>query len=407
MDASSSRRVGVAVVGIGGAVATTVVAGIELLRAGRIQPHGLPLSAVDATLTRALPSYEDLVFAGWDFYGDDLASAAKEHDVLTLEQFEAAKPALAEMTPWPAVCNERFCRNVNGTHRIETSSLRAAVERIQDDLQRFRQEQSLDGVVVVNLASTEVLVDPTIDLYADPDAFEAALDADHEAISPAMLYAYAAITAGVPYVNFTPSVAADLPALTALAEARGVPVAGKDGKTGQTFLKTVIAPGLRDRALHVEGWFSTNILGNRDGVALRDKDSLASKLGTKGSVLDQILGYPVEDHVVDISYYRPRGDNKEAWDNVDLIGFLGQKMQVKINFLCRDSILAAPLVIELARLADFAGQRGEGGVQEHLGAFFKSPMMRNGEQPEHGLARQQQNLLAWLRTHQPEPAPAS
>ena len=200
----------------------------------------------------------------------------------------------------------------------------------------------------------------------------------------------------MPYGNFTPSVAVDVPALAELARRRGVPVAGKDGKTGQTMMKTVLAPAFRSRALKVEGWYSTNILGNRDGQALDDPASLESKLGTKRTVLDSILGYPVEDHVVSIDFYRPRGDQKEAWDAIDLVGFLGQRMQVKVDFQCRDSILAAPLALELARLLDVAQQRGDGGVQEHLGWFFKAPMTRDGGQPEHALHRQEQVLLDWL-----------
>ncbi len=216
-----------------------------------------------------------------------------------------------------------------------------------------------------------------------------------------MLYAYAAVGEGVAYGNFTPSVAGDIPALVRFAEERGVPLAGKDGKTGQTFIKTVIAPGLKSRALKVDGWFSTNILGNRDGLALSHPDSLKSKITTKGSVLDDILGYKVEDHLVDIRYYRPRGDNKEAWDNIDIIGFLGQPMQLKINFLCKDSILAAPLVIEIARLLDYAQRCGEAGVQEQLSIFFKLPQVANEAtmRPEHALHVQEQMLLEWLTAH--------
>jgi myo-inositol-1-phosphate synthase len=210
-----------------------------------------------------------------------------------------------------------------------------------------------------------------------------------------MLYAYAAIAEGVPYGNFTPSVAADIPALIEFAEKQKVPIAGKDGKTGQTFIKTVLAPALQARALKVEGWYSTNILGNRDGLALSNEDSLASKIKTKSSVLDDILGYEVEDHIVDIRYYRPRGDNKEAWDNVDITGFLGQPMQIKVNFLCKDSILAAPLAIEIARCLDLAHQRGDRGIQEQLSVFFKLPMTKS-RRPEQAFFRQQRMLLDWL-----------
>ena len=229
-----------------------------------------------------------------------------------------------------------------------------------------------------------------------PEGFEAGLDADDAAIAPAMVYAYAAIMEGVGYGNFTPSLGADVPALIALAEQRGVPVAGKDGKTGQTMMKTVLAPAFRSRALRVEGWYSTNILGNRDGLALDDPSSLASKLSTKGEVLDSILGYQVEDHVVRIDYYRPRGDQKEAWDNIDLVGFLGQRMQIKVDFLCRDSILAAPLVLELVRLVVEAHRRGQGGPQDQLGCFFKAPVTSDGNRPEHALHVQERALLDWL-----------
>jgi myo-inositol-1-phosphate synthase len=276
---------------------------------------------------------------------------------------------------------------------------REAVAVIADDLERFKREAGVDDVVVVNLASTERWPDLSAPALNTAEGFERGLDASDEAISPAMLYAYAAIANGIPYANFTPSVAADVPALADLARKLNVPVAGKDGKTGQTMMKTVLAPAFRARALHVDGWFSTNILGNRDGLALNDRDSLQSKLNTKGCVLEQILGYPVEDHIVDIRYYRPRGDDKEAWDNIDVTGFLGQRMQVKVNFLCKDSILAAPLVIEIARVMDLARKRGEGGVQEQLSLFFKAPMVRNGHGPEHAFHKQEVMLLDWLNRH--------
>jgi myo-inositol-1-phosphate synthase len=396
----SPGRLGVAVVGLGGAVATTAVAGVALLRAGLADATGLPLAGLPAGLAAQLAAYEDLVFGGWDLSPNDLAAAAAAHRVLERDQLEAVRPALAAITPWPAVGSARYCRNIDGEgfgHRVAAPSARAAVERVREDLRAFRARHALDGVVMLNLASTEARPDLSAPAFATPEGFEAAVDADDPALNPAVLYAYAALLEGVPYGNFTPSVAVDVPALAELARRLGVPVAGKDGKTGQTFVKTVVAPALRERALHVEGWYSHNILGNRDGLALRDRDALSSKLGTKGSVLDGILGYPVEDHVVTIEYYRPRGDNKEAWDTIDLRGFLGQPMQLKLNFLCRDSILAAPLAIEIARTLDLARRRGEGGVQEQLGAFFKQPATRvPGAQPEHGFPEQQRRLLAWL-----------
>jgi myo-inositol-1-phosphate synthase len=396
-DEFVGRRVGIAIVGVGGAVATTVAAGLELLRLGLAETDGLPLAEVECDLA----PYGAMVVGGWDVSADDLATASEGHGVLGPTELAAAGPALSAILPWPAVGNRDFCRNIDGDHRILGTSPREAVDAIRCDLRRFRDEYELDGVVMVNLASTERPSDVMSGPLASLHAFERALDTADEPIGPSALYAYAALREGVPYANFTPSVAVDCPALRELAEQLCVPVAGKDGKTGQTLMKTVIAPGLRSRALRVDGWFSTNILGNRDGLALDDADSCRSKLDTKGSVLDDILGYHVEDHVVRIEYYRPRGDDKEAWDTIDLVGFLGRRMQLKVNFLCRDSILAAPLVIEIARLLDYADRRGEGGAQEQFGAFFKAPMTVDSLAPEHALHRQEETLAAWLGAERP------
>lgn len=387
-----TERLGVAVIGFGGAVATTAVAGIEMIRKGLIDLSGLPLAdrKVDG-----LPDYRDIYFAGWDLSFDDLATAAIGHGVIGSHELKEGASTLGEMRPWAAVGSRDFCANIEGANKIAASGHRAAVERIQADLAGFKTDNELDRVVVLNLASTERQADFDAPALQSVEAFERGLDEDDPAISPAMLYAYAAIDAGIPYANFTPSVAADIAPLAELAAQRNVPIAGKDGKTGQTLMKTVIAPALRERALHVDGWFSTNILGNSDGFALDDPKSLESKLGTKKSVLDQILGYPVDDHIIMIHYYRPRGDDKEAWDNVDVTGFLGQRMQLKLNFLCKDSVLAAPLAIEIARCLDLARQRGEGGVQEQLGVFFKSPQTLDGD-PEHDFFLQQATLDAWL-----------
>jgi myo-inositol-1-phosphate synthase len=388
----TGRRLGVAVVGLGGAVATTAVAGIEVIRRGSNRMDGLPLADAKAP---GLVEYRDLVFGGWDLDGSDLAAAAGNHRVLSDAQIAETGEALSAIKPWPAIGSGEFCRGVDGANKHEAPGHRAAVQAIADDLRRFRASSEADGIVMINLASTERT--PGDDEALNSlDAFERALDRDDPSIGPAMLYAYAAIESGVPYGNFTPSLAADAPALKEFARQRNVPIAGKDGKTGQTMMKTVLAPALRARALHVDGWFSTNILGNRDGEALRDKDSLQSKLDTKGKVLDSILGYHVEDHLVDIRYYRPRGDDKEAWDNIDISGFLGHKMQIKVNFLCKDSVLAAPLAIEIARVLDLAQQRGDGGVQEQLSIFFKAPMVANGHAPEHAFHAQETMLMDWL-----------
>ncbi|MBE2993791.1 inositol-3-phosphate synthase [Sphingomonas sp. CFBP 13603] len=387
------ERVGIAVIGLNGAVATTAAAGIAMIRAGSNDLSGLPLASRDV---EGMAAYRDLHFGGWDLSHDDLATAALKHGVLTESELANGASSLSDMRPWPAVGSTDFCANIDGANKIAAPGHRAAVQHIQDDLARFKTEQNLDRVVMINLASTERKADLGADALTSVEGFERGLDDDDAAISPAMLYAYAAIASDTPYANFTPSVAADVAPLAELARQRGVPVAGKDGKTGQTLLKTVIAPALRDRALHVDGWFSTNILGNSDGLALDDPKSLASKVDTKKSVLDQILGYPVEDHIIMIHYYKPRGDNKEAWDNIDLTGFLGQKMQLKLNFLCKDSVLAAPLAIEIARCLALAQTRGEGGVQDQMGIFFKMPQTADGGEPTHAFGEQQLILDTWL-----------
>lgn len=388
----TNTQLGVAIIGLGGAVATTAVAGIHLIRKGEQRPTGLPLAEYpDLNLT----AYQNVHFRGWDLYPNSLYEAAKHHGVLSGEQLEAVKDELSAMQPWPAVSNRNFCEGVVGEEDSQEGH-RDLIAGIQRQLDDFASE--IEGrVVVINLASTEHAIDLTDDIYHEPAAFERALDENHAGISPAMLYTYACIEHGVPYGNFTPSMAADVPALRKLANERNVPVAGKDGKTGQTYLKTVIAPALRARALQVEGWFSTNILGNRDGEALRKPKSLESKINTKGDVLTNCLGYPVESHVVKINYYKPRGDDKEAWDNIDIAGFLDHQMQIKVNFLCKDSILAAPLAIEIARCLDLASRKGRGGVIEALGVFFKAPMTTDGEEPNHNFTEQQLELMRWLR----------
>ena len=391
----TNRKLGIAVIGLGGAVGTTMVAGIELLKKEVIGTEGLPLADLPGDLTKDLARYEDIVFAGWDLFGEHLARAAEEHDVLTHKQFVAAEEALRKIKPWRAVGNKDFLENIEGENNISAATHRETIEKLRADLREFKS--SCEHVVVINLASTEKLAIEGNEIFNSIAGLEKAIDENDAAIPPAMLYAYATVAEGVPYGNFTPSVAADVPALIEFAEKQGVPLAGKDGKTGQTFIKTVIAPALKSRALKVKGWFSTNILGNRDGLALSNAESLASKVKTKGSVLDDILGYEVEDHIVDIRYYRPRGDNKEAWDNIDVTGFLGRPMQLKINFLCRDSILAAPLAIEIARCLALAHRRGLKGVQEQLSVFFKLPMTGDaGAIPEHAFHKQEEMLIKWL-----------
>ncbi len=402
---SKNQNLGVMIVGVSGAVASTAVAGIELLKQKTIGTEGLPLAAMPENLTANLPAYENLVFGGWDMSDEDLAAAAVTHNVLTLQQFQAVSEQLEAVKPLPAVCNEAFCHNIEGKNVRVAENHFAAVEAVCNDIRQFKIERDCERVVMINLASTESYIDKNSQTFATLADFEKALGENSNEISPAMIYAYAAISEGAAYGNFTPSVAADIPALVQFAEQRGVPLAGKDGKTGQTMIKTVIAPGLKTRALKVAGWYSTNILGNRDGLALSHPDSLKSKVMTKGSVLDDILGYTVEDHLVDIRYYRPRGDDKEAWDNIDIVGFLGQPMQLKINFLCKDSILAAPLVIEIARLLAYAQRCDESGVQSQLSVFFKLPQLSNeaAEKPEHALHAQEAMLVDWLTKYAAQP----
>lgn len=393
----SNRKLGIAVIGLGGAVGTTMVAGIELLKKGAIDTTGLPLANLDENLTANLANYENITFAGWDLFGEHLAKAAEEHDVLTHKQFVAVEEDLRKIKPWRAIENKEFLVNIEGENKFsKTASHREIIEKLRENLRDFKK--SCDSVVVINLASTEKLADEGNEIFNSLSSFETAIDENSKEISPAMLYAYAAIAERVPYGNFTPSVSADIPALIEFAQNNQVPIAGKDGKTGQTMIKSVLAPAFKTRALKVEGWFSTNILGNRDGLALSNTESLASKIKTKSSLLDDILGYEVEDHLVDIRYYKPRGDNKEAWDNIDLRGFLNQPMQIKVNFLCKDSILAAPLAIEIARCLDFAKQRNESGVLEEISIFFKMPMTKNKDaHAENALHKQEDILIDWLK----------
>jgi myo-inositol-1-phosphate synthase len=388
-----SNKLGVALVGMGGAVATTAIAGIEMIRAGSNGLGGLPLADAHST---GLTAYRDIYFDGWDLSDDDLGQAATRHGIIGEKELCDGASNLRGMRPRASIGSLDSCPNIDGRHKITSRGHRESVEKIQADIEAARIERGVDRMVMINLASTERHSIGAAEMFQSVESFERGLDDNDPHISPAMLYAYAAISSGTPYANFTPSTAADLPALTALATQHNVAIGGKDGKTGQTLLKTVIAPALRDRALHVDGWFSTNILGNSDGKALDDPQSLASKVATKKSVLDDMLGYPVDDHIVHIHYYKPRGDDKEAWDNIDISGFLGQRMQLKINFLCKDSVLAAPLVIEIARLLDLARFRNEGGIVEPLGVFFKAPQTRSGRKPEHAFARQQLRLESWL-----------
>ncbi len=379
-----------------------MAAGVEMLRQNAIDTTGLTLADFDE-----LANYTDIEFAGWDLFENDLATAAEGHEVLTLKQFNAVRTALGEKRPWPAIADTHFLSNISGTNVLSLAKLRDAVEQVRADIREFRAQ--CDAVCVVNLASTEALTEADNVKFASLVAFEKAIDENAPEISPAMLYAYAAIAEGVPYANFTPSLSADIPALIEFAEKNKVPLAGKDGKTGQTFIKTVLAPALRSRALHIDGWYSTNILGNRDGEVLDDPENFKTKEESKLSVLEHILQTEVYpdlygdfSHVVRINYYPPRGDNKEGWDNIDIFGWLGYKMQIKIDFLCRDSILAAPLALDLAIFMDLARRSGMKGIQEWLSFYFKAPQTAPGLYPEHDLFIQLMKLKNTLRHLQGE-----
>jgi myo-inositol-1-phosphate synthase len=400
-----------------GAVATTLIAGVELVRKGLAEPVGSLTQLGRIRLGKRtenrvppirefvpLAGLDDLVFGGWDALPDDAYEAAVAAGVLEKEHLNAVRDELRAVRPMPAVFDSRYLRGLEAAHARRSGSLREAAEALREDIRRFKDENDLERLVMVNCASTEAYLQPR-EAHYTLEGFERALDRSDAAISPAMLYAYAALMEGVPYANGAPSLAVDIPALTELANQRGVPVAGKDFKTGQTLIKTIVAPGLKARMLGMEGWFSTNILGNRDGEVLEDPESFKSKEVSKLSALEEILQpdlypelYGDVTHVVKINYYKPRGDAKEGWDNIDITGWLGYPMQVKINLLARDSILAAPIVLDLVLFLDLARRAGMRGIQEWLSFYFKSPMTLPELYPEHNLFAQQTKLENTLRS---------
>jgi len=409
-------KLGVLMPGMG-AVATTLIAGVELVKKGLAEPVGSLTQLGTVRLGKRtegrvpkikdfvpLAGLGDLVFGGWDAFSDDAYEAAAIAGVLEKEHLNAVRDELKEINPFKAVFDARYVVGLgSAAHTKSYSSLREAAELVREDIRSFKEEHSLERLIMVNCASTEAYLQPR-EAHFSIESFEAALERSDPAISPSMIYAYAAIKEGVPYANGAPSLAADIPALTKLANERGVPVAGKDFKTGQTLMKTIVAPGLKARLLGLKGWYSTNILGNRDGEVLDDPKSLKSKEVSKLSVLEYVLQpevYPslYEDitHVVKINYYPPRGDAKEGWDNIDIFGWLGYPMQIKINFLARDSILAAPIVLDLALFLDLAKRASMGGIQEWLSFYFKSPMTLPELYPEHDLFIQQMKLKNTLR----------
>jgi myo-inositol-1-phosphate synthase len=350
-----------------------------------------------------LAELDDLVFGAWDPISDDAYTAAVKAGVLVDRDLAQVADFLKAIKPMPAVFDPRYVTRLNGPNVKLGKTKRDLAEQLRQDIRDFKARHDCSRLVMVWCASTESYIKPG-PAHATIEQFERAMERNDDAIAPSMLYAWAAIMEGVPFANGAPNLTVDTPALIDLANQRGVPVSGKDFKTGQTWMKTVIAPGIKARMLGLAGWYSTNILGNRDGEVLDDPASFKTKEESKLSVLHTILQpelypdlYEKFSHVVRINYYPPRGDNKEGWDNIDIVGWMGYPMQIKVNFLCRDSILAAPLVLDLALFSDFAQRAGMKGIQEWLSFYYKSPMAAAGLQPEHDLFIQQTKLKNTLR----------
>jgi myo-inositol-1-phosphate synthase len=402
-----------------GAVSTTFMAGVELVRKGGALPIG-SLSQLGtirlgkrtehrSPLIREfvpLETLDNLVFGGWDIFPDTAYEAAAKARVLEASHLEEVKSFLGGIWPMKAAFDQAYVKKLDGTHVKTAQTKFDLAAEIKDDIRQFKSETGAQRLVMVWCGSTEVFLPPH-EVHADPARFEEAMKANHPAIAPSMLYAWAAITSGVPFANGAPNLTVDIPALQELARQHNVPICGKDFKTGQTLLKTVLAPGLKARMLGLRGWFSTNILGNRDGEVLDDPGSFKTTEESKLGVLEYILQpqlypqlYGNMCHQVRINYYPPSGDNKEGWDNVDLFGWLGYPMQIKVDFLCRDSILAAPIVLDLVLFLDLAQRAGLRGVQEWLSFYFKSPMCAPELYPEHDLFIQLmklKNTLRWMR----------
>jgi myo-inositol-1-phosphate synthase len=399
-----------------GAVSTTFIAGVIAVRKGLAEPFGSLTQMGTIRLGKRtenrsplvkdfvpLASLDDIVFGGWDLFEDDCYEAAAHAGVLEPSLLAQVKDELSAIRPWTAVFDRQYVKRLDGPNVKKGATKRDLAEQLREDIRRFKADNGLDRLVMIWCGSTEIFLTES-PAHATLESFEQGLEQNDPSIPSSMIYAYAALMEGVPYANGAPNLSADVPALVALAQQKQVPIAGKDFKTGQTLIKTVIAPGLKARLLGVKGWYSTNILGNRDGEVLDDPESFKTKEESKKSVLDYILQpdlYPslYRDlcHVVRINYYPPRGDNKEGWDNIDLFGWLGYPMQLKINFLCRDSILAAPIVLDLVLLLDLAARSGMSGIQEWLSFFFKSPMHAPGLYPEHDLFIQLMKLKNTLR----------
>ncbi len=421
IDIAPARgKLGVLLVGLG-AVSTTTIAGVMAIRKGLAQPIGSltqmgTIRLGKRTEARApkikdfvpLAGLDDIVFGGWDIFEEDCYGAARTAGVLEQSQLDQVRSELEAVKPMPAVFDRRYVKRLDGPNVKKGKNKRDLAEQLIADIRAFKSTHGCDRMVMIWVGSTEIYMKETA-VHATVASFEKALEQNDEAIPSSMIYAYAAIREGLPFANAAPNLTADVPAMLELAARMKSPLAGNDMKTGQTLIKTIIAPGLKARLLGVKGWYSTNILGNRDGEVLDDPESFKTKEESKKSALDYILQphlYPelYQDlcHVVRINYYPPRGDNKEGWDNIDLIGWLGYPMQLKINFLCRDSILAAPIVLDSVLLLDLAKRAGMAGIQEWLSFYYKSPMHAPEVYPEHDLFIQLMKLKNTLRYMQGE-----
>jgi len=410
-------KLGVLTVGMG-AVATTFMAGVDLVRRKKAHPVGslTQLGTIrlgKRTAGRApmirdfvpIEKLENIVFGGWDIFPDTAYEAAVHAAVLSPAHLAEAKKMLSKIRPMKAAFDQNYVKKLSGTHVKKGRTKYDLALQIRADIANFQKKNGVTRTVVIWCGSTEIFLKPHA-VHATPEKFVAAMKENHPAIAPSMLYAWAAITSGVPFANGAPNLTIDIPALTELAKQHNAPICGKDFKTGQTLMKTILAPGFKARLLGMEGWFSTNILGNRDGEVLDDPESFKTKEESKLGVLEYILQpklypdlYGKIHHKVRIVYYPPRGDNKEGWDNIDIFGWLGYPMQIKVDFLCRDSILAAPLVLDLVLFLDLAKRAGMRGIQEWLSFYFKSPMCAAELYPEHDLFIQSmklKNTLRWM-----------
>jgi myo-inositol-1-phosphate synthase len=399
-----------------GAVATTFIAGVYAIKKGISQPIGSLTQMGTIRLGKRtekrvpmikdfidLADMNDLVFGGWDIFPDNIYQAAIKAGVLHKDLLDAVRSDIETIEPMQAVFDQNYVKKLSGEHVKKAANKYDYAQMLMEDIQKFRAIHNLDRMVMVWCASTEIFLRPD-PVHETIETFEKAMRENHPSIAPSMIYAYAAIASGIPFANGAPNLTTDIPALIEFARQKNVPLSGKDFKTGQTLMKTILAPGLKARLIGLNGWFSTNILGNRDGEVLDDPESFKTKEESKLSVLEYILQpdvYPdlYKDfyHKVRINYYPPRGDNKEGWDNIDIFGWLGYPMQIKIDFLCRDSILAAPLVLDLVIFMDLAQRTGMRGIQEWLSFYFKSPMYAPEIYPEHDLFIQLMKLKNTLR----------